>query len=495
MAKSVINVGTAANDGTGDNLRAGATKINANSDELYNAIGDGTTLKDIVNSNLELDVPNDNAKINKVSFHASTLNQMNAIDAGTYHGAMLHVHEGGSVYVAHAGAWHKLLLDASGGAITNYTDPIKPVAYIGNINSLSDVDTTSQAPQTGNVLKWDGAKWAPGIDTASGGSGTDADTLDGFDSAYFLNYNNLNNKPTIPSTLLNLGISDGTSGQVLKTNGNGTFEFVTVSAGGNQNVFTTVDGDTGTTTANSTTDTLTIAGGANISTSIVGDTVTVAYTGSPNSGEENQFAFSNVQSDSGLAQADSKTDTLTIAGGTNITTAVSGDTVTINYSGSNNFGDLSNVTITSPATGAVVAYNGSAWIDVPQTIDRMAYQAITRLRVYADSFNGYKFDQYGNTEDPIIYAINGTTIAFDLNDTSMQSHPFNIETSGGSAYNEGLVHVATDGTESTGSSAQGKTSGTLYWKIPSAISGNYAYQCNSHSAMRGTITIKQISAI
>ena len=136
MAKSVINVGTAANDGTGDNLRAGATKINANSDELYNAIGDGTTLKDIVNSNLELDVPNDNAKINKVSFHASTLNQMNAIDAGTYHGAILHVHEGGSVYVAHAGAWHKLLLDASGGAITNYTDPIKPVAYIGNINSL-----------------------------------------------------------------------------------------------------------------------------------------------------------------------------------------------------------------------------------------------------------------------------------------------------------------------------------------------------------------------
>ena len=143
----------------------------------------------------------------------------------------------------------------------------------------------------------------------------------------------------------------------------------------------------------------------------------------------------------------------------------------------------------------MVAYNGSAWIDVPQTIDRMAYQAITRLRVYADSFNGYKFDQYGNTEDPIIYAINGTTIAFDLNDTSMGSHPFQIETSGGSAYSEGLVHVATDGTESTGSSAQGKTSGTLYWKIPSAISGNYAYQCTSHGAMRGTITIKQISAI
>ena len=141
------------------------------------------------------------------------------------------------------------------------------------------------------------------------------------------------------------------------------------------------------------------------------------------------------------------------------------------------------------------AYSGSSWIDLNQKIDQVAYQAITRLKVTADSFNGYKFDQYGNTEDPIIFAINGTTIAFDLNDSSMSSHPFQIETSGGTAYSEGLVHVANNGTESTGSSAQGKTSGTLYWKIPSAISGNYAYQCTSHGAMRGTITVKQISAI
>ena len=495
MAKSTINIGTAANDGTGDSLRSAGTKINGNTDELYNALGDGTNIKDIVNSSLELDIPNDETKVNKVAFHVATTNQLNQVNPATYHGALMHNHQTGTVHVAHAGAWHKLLLDASLGAITNYVDPLQPVAYIGNINSLSDVDTVSQPPQTGNVLKWDGGKWAPGTDATTGGAGTDADTLDGFDSAYFTNYNNLNNKPSIPSALTDLGISDGTSGQFLTTDGSGGFSFATVASGGIQNIFETVASDTGSTTANTATDTLTIAGGTNIATAIVGDTLTINYVGSPNSGEANQNAFSNVQADTGLAEADSTTDTLTIAGGTNITTSVSGDTVTIDYSGSNSLDSLTDVAITSPATGAVMAYNGTSWIDVPQTIDRIAYPAITTLVVTADSSNGYKFDQYGNTEDPIIYALNGATIAFDLNDSSLGSHPFQIETSGGTQYNNGLVHVATDGTVSIGSDAQGKTSGTLYWKIPANISGNYAYQCTVHSAMRGTITVKQISAI
>ena len=492
MAKSTINLGTAANDGTGDSLRAGATKVNANTDELYNALGDGINLKDMINSSMELDVPNDDTKINKVSFHAATLNQMNAISTSTYHGAMLHVHEGGTVYVAHAGAWHKMLLDASGGAIANYTDPLKSVAYVGNINSLSDVDTTSQAPQTGNVLKWDGGKWAPGVDTTSGGGGTDADTLDGFDSAYFTNYDNLNNKPTIPSAITDLSIVDGTSGQVLSANGNGTFAFITPAASGLQNIFQKVDGDTGTTTANSTTDTLTLQGGTNITTSIVGDTVTINYSGDALSGEANQNAFSNVQSDSGLAEADSKTDTLTISGGTNISTAVVGDTLTINGTVPT-FASLSDTDLTGTSTGNTLVYNGTAWVDTNFTIDQMAYPAMTMLNVTADSNNGYKFSQYGNTEDPTIYALAGATIAFKINSGS--NHPFQIETSGGTAYSNGLVHVALDGTVSSGSDAQAKTSGTLYWQVPANISGNYAYQHTVHGSMNGTIVVKQLSAI
>ena len=44
MAKQDIGVGTTANDGTGDNLRAGAQKVNANFAEVYTLLGDGTTL-------------------------------------------------------------------------------------------------------------------------------------------------------------------------------------------------------------------------------------------------------------------------------------------------------------------------------------------------------------------------------------------------------------------------------------------------------------------
>lgn len=52
-------------------------------------------------------------------------------------------------------------------------------------------------------------------------------------------------------------------------------------SGGSQNVFQTVTGDTGTTTANSETDSLAINGGDDIATSITGDAVSINYTGFP----------------------------------------------------------------------------------------------------------------------------------------------------------------------------------------------------------------------
>jgi len=117
-----------------------------------------------------------------------------------------------------------------------------------------------------------------------------------------------------------------------------------------------------------------------------------------------------------------------------------------------------------------------------------ATPATTQLVVTTPVFN-YNIDQYSG-DNPTIYVTAGSTISFSLLQGS--SHPFAIRVSnGGSNYNTGLTHVATDGTISTGSYAQGKVSGKLFWKIPYELAGNtYVYQCTNHSSMVGSIVIE-----
>ena len=67
MAKNVINRGSVANDGTGDNLRAGANKINLNFDEIYTAIGDGT------NINGTIKIADDSSTVVTLSANGETL--------------------------------------------------------------------------------------------------------------------------------------------------------------------------------------------------------------------------------------------------------------------------------------------------------------------------------------------------------------------------------------------------------------------------------------
>jgi plastocyanin len=149
----------------------------------------------------------------------------------------------------------------------------------------------------------------------------------------------------------------------------------------------------------------------------------------------------------------------------------------IGYTGSQGSSTLSGLTDVSSAS---------------LTVDQIYLPAITRLNVTANGSSAYRFDQYGVTDNPTLYAISGTTIAFNLQQGV--SHPFLIRYSSAN-YNTGLVHVSTTGIVTTESSAQGKTSGTLYWKIPHNINGNYGYLCSNHGSMIGIITIKDISVI
>ena len=225
-------------------------------------------------------------------------------------------------------------------------------------------------------------------------------------------------------------------------------------------------------------DTLTLVGGSNITITTDAETNTITLVGAdPGGGEANQNAFTNIAvAGQTTIAADSTTDTLTLAGGSNITIQTNSDTdtVTISTTASPTFSGLTD------ATAAGI------------TIDSIYLPAITRLDVTNVGASAYRFDQYGSTDNPTIYAINRTTIAFKLLATG---HPFRIQTAVGVDYNTGLVHVSTGGTVTTGSNAQGKDSGTLYWKIPSGISGGYRYQCGSHAPMVGSIQIKDFVSI
>ena len=85
--------------------------------------------------------------------------------------------------------------------------PSIPAAGNIDIGDLKDVSNT--APSTGQVLKWDGNQWGPGADiVGSGGGGGgggsgNADTLDGFDGSYYLDWTNVYGKPTALSDFTN----------------------------------------------------------------------------------------------------------------------------------------------------------------------------------------------------------------------------------------------------------------------------------------------------
>ena len=242
----------------------------------------------------------------------------------------------------------------------------------------------------------------------------------------------INNTQTLPNVFGTIAVAgqssilaDSTSDTLTIAGGNG----ITVTTDANsdtltiststQNLFETFTADSGTTTANSGTDTLTISGGTGISTSITGDTLTIAYTGA-GSGQSDEFSniavgvpgnnqmltaddpndilyinggtginitasgtgagsnvdqitiensspnivqnvFQTIQVDgAATTTANTATDTLTIQGGTDITTSLNGDVITISYTGSGGGGggsvnDAFKTIAISPSGGSVVA--------------------------------------------------------------------------------------------------------------------------------------------
>jgi plastocyanin len=288
-------------------------------------------------------------------------------------------------------------------------------------------------------------------------------------------------------SLTNVTITGVTAGQVLKYNGSRWINDVDLTSGG---------AGVGTVTNVSVIGANGFAGTVATSSSTPAITITTSITGIL---KGNATAIS-----AAVAGTDYQAPIGTISGlvkgnGANALTAATAGTdyqapITLTTTGSSGMATFSGNTLNIPQYSSGGATTFNALTDSSSaglTVDKIYLPAITRLDVTANGSSSYSFDQYATT-NPTIYAISGLTVAFNLN---VSGHPFLIQTSGGTNYSVGLVHVSTTGVVSTGSSAQGQTSGTLYWKIPFATTGSYRYICSIHSGMVGAITVKDFAIL
>jgi len=238
---------------------------------------------------------------------------------------------------------------------------------------------------------------------------------------------------------------------------------------GYQTSFSSIIGGSTSISADTPGDTFTLAAGRNID--IISNDATNTVTISSDVASEYSF---NVTADDSTQKIVSNGETISFIGGTNITTSsdIEGN-ITISQAGSLNFSNLDD--------------------RAGLTIDQIYEQAIVRLRVDNTGTSAYLFQPHYAGANPDLYAISGTTVAFDLN--AIPSLPFELQDATQTALDENLVHVANDGTISLDADAQGKDSGTLYWRIPESFNGTYRYECQLYPAMFGPIIVKRLSLL
>lgn len=143
--------------------------------------------------------------------------------------------------------------------------------------------------------------------------------------------------------------------------------------------------------------------------------------------------------------------------------------------------------------------SNTVWNGSNLTIDKIALPAATMYAVLFRSVFAYTFLSHVPGDNPTLYALSGTTIAFNL---QVPGHPFLLQTTGGVNLNPAIntslgsfYWVGPDGSFAEGVDCQGKILGTLYWIIGSAAAGTYRYQCSLHPAMVGNIVIKNITSL
>ena len=165
MAYQSIGLGATANDGSGDTLRDGATKINANFVEVYTALGDGSSLTTGISATAD-DVTFTGADYNVVwDKSASALefadNAKAVFGAGSdleilHNGSYSLIKDGGAgnlviaagdLQITNPGVTENLLRAYENGAVELYHDNSVKVA-----TTSSGISVTGTATMSGNVV-------------------------------------------------------------------------------------------------------------------------------------------------------------------------------------------------------------------------------------------------------------------------------------------------------------------------------------------------------
>jgi hypothetical protein len=132
MAQIDLNLGTEANDSTGDSLRSAMQKIQTNTSEIYQK---GVTPLFANFSDLPA--------------------------AADHHGMFAHVHATGGAYFAHAGSWVKLQAQTTPTNVTKNSSNVFPIDLADNINfileasgvwSLTVAVSADEVGQAGNII-------------------------------------------------------------------------------------------------------------------------------------------------------------------------------------------------------------------------------------------------------------------------------------------------------------------------------------------------------
>ncbi len=360
MAKQSLNLGTVANDNTGDTLRGGGDKVNDNFNEIYSAIGNGT--------NIQLSVTNPAVgqvlRYNGSNFIPMDLTTLTA--ALDVNGNSIVSSTNGNIALAPNGTGDVTI---SAGSVTATFD-----GATGDIDFPTRVGYKNEFPALGN---------AP----SAASYGGFFFTVDGDDNPY-----------------VNINITTGGVGDVRAKIAT---EYSSVD------LFSDIDTTTVAPTNNQV---------------LKWDSTASKWKpGDDAAGVSSVNLFATVAGDTGSTTANSQTDTLTIAGGTNITTTVVGDTVTLDFSGSltTTLSSLTDTDVGGLVQGDSLFYNGSNWV--------VTRSPITWWEVNASGSSDYTFAGPGfssATADATLSVMKGMTYAFD-NTVQSSAHPFRIQSSQG----------------------------------------------------------------